>query len=179
MAISSRRGPYAPVPATATLQPMLVYSRRSKNDLMNNPGSIRKDSFPSLTYMPICAYNGDMARSPTTTDAFNAIAEVRRREILGLLVKRELSVGDLVDSMDVSQPVVSKHLRVLREVGLVEVREEGRLRWYRVNAKQLKPVYDWVRTFERFWDHQLAGIKASAEAKAKAAKKRNSKKTKK
>jgi len=120
-----------------------------------------------------------MARSPTTTDAFNAIAEVRRRELLGLLAKRELSVGELVDSMDVSQPVVSKHLRVLREVGLVEVREEGRLRWYRVNAKQLKPVYDWVRTFERFWDHQLAGIKASAEAKAKAAKKRNSKKTKK
>ena len=125
-----------------------------------------------MTYMPIYAYNGDMARSPTTTDAFNAIAEVRRREILGLLAKRELSVGDLVDSMDVSQPVVSKHLRVLREVGLVEVREEGRLRWYRVNAKQLKPVYDWVRTFERFWDHQLAGVKASAEAKAKDQKKR-------
>ena len=127
--------------------------------------------------MPITAYIERMARSPTTTDAFNAIAEVRRRELLGLLAKRELSVGELVDSTGVTQPQVSKHLRVLREVGLVEVREEGRVRWYRVNAKKLKPVYDWVRTFERFWDHQLAGIKASAEAKAKAAKKRNSKKT--
>ncbi len=129
--------------------------------------------------MPITAYIERMARSPTTTDAFNAIAEVRRRELLGLLAKRELSVGELVDSTGVTQPQVSKHLRVLREVGLVEVREEGRVRWYRVNAKKLKPVYDWVRTFERFWDHQLAGVKASAEAKAKAAKKRNSKKTKK
>ena len=129
--------------------------------------------------MPITAYIKRMARSPTTTDAFNAIAEVRRRELLGLLAKRELSVGELVDLTGVTQPQVSKHLRVLREVGLVEVREEGRVRWYRVNAKKLKPVYDWVRTFERFWDHQLAGVKASAEAKAKAAKKRNSKKTKK
>ena len=122
--------------------------------------------------MPITAYIERMARSPTTTDAFNAIAEVRRRELLGLLAKRELSVGELVDSTGVTQPQVSKHLRVLREVGLVEVREEGRVRWYRVNAKKLKPVYDWVRTFERFWDHQLAGVKASAEAKAKNHKKR-------
>ncbi len=122
--------------------------------------------------MPITAYNERMARSPTTTDAFNAIAEVRRRELLGLLAKRELSVGELVDSTGVTQPQVSKHLRVLREVGLVEVRQEGRVRWYRVNAKKLKPVYDWVRTFERFWDHQLAGVKASAEAKAKDQKKR-------
>ncbi len=122
--------------------------------------------------MPITAYIERMARSPTTTDAFNAIAEVRRRELLGLLAKRELSVGELVDSTGVTQPQVSKHLRVLREVGLVEVREEGRVRWYRVNAKKLKPVYDWVRTFERFWDHQLAGVKASAEAKAKDQKKR-------
>ena len=116
-----------------------------------------------------------MARSATTADAFNAIAEVRRREILGLLARRESSVSELVDSMAVTQPQVSKHLRVLREVGLVDVREEGRLRWYRVNAEQLKPVYDWVRTFERLWDYQLAGIKASAEVRAKAAKKRKSK----
>lgn len=108
-----------------------------------------------------------MARSATTTDAFNAISEVRRREILGLLAQRELSVGDLVDSMGVTQPVVSKHLRVLREVGLVNVREEGRFRWYRINAKQLKPVFEWVQTFERFWDHQLDNVKRRAEAKAR------------
>ncbi|MEM9646175.1 MAG: metalloregulator ArsR/SmtB family transcription factor [Planctomycetota bacterium] len=109
-----------------------------------------------------------MPRAPTTTDAFNAIAEVRRREILRLLAKRESSVGELVDSMNVTQPVVSKHLRVLREVGLVDVREEGRLRWYRINANRLKPVFDWVQSFERFWDQQLAGVKESAETKAKA-----------
>ncbi|WP_404309400.1 ArsR/SmtB family transcription factor [Neorhodopirellula lusitana] len=83
-----------------------------------------------------------MARAATTSDAFNAIAEVQRREILGLLAEQEHSVGDLLNSMEVTQPQVSKHLRVLREVGLVEVREDGRLRWYRVNAENLKPIYD-------------------------------------
>lgn len=119
-----------------------------------------------------------MARSPTTTDAFNAIAEVRRREIIDLLADRELSVGDLVDSMGITQPQVSKHLRVLREVKLVNVRDEGRLRWYSLNAKELKPVYQWVQTFERFWDHQLSSIKARAESKARSAKKSVSKKGK-
>ncbi len=119
-----------------------------------------------------------MARSATTSDTFNAIAEVRRREILGLLAERELSVGELVDSMGVTQPQVSKHLRVLREVGLVDVREVGRFRRYRLNAEELKPVCEWVRTFERFWDHQLAGVKARAEAKAKDAKQLKSKKEK-
>ena len=85
---------------------------------------------------------------------------------------REQSVGDLVDSMGVTQPQVSKHLRVLREVGLVSVRDEGRLRWYRLNAEELKPIYDWAKTFERFWDHQLSSIKARAEAKSRAAKKK-------
>ena len=113
-----------------------------------------------------------MARSATTSDTFNAIAEVRRREIIGLLADREQSVGDLVDSMGVTQPQVSKHLRVLREVGLVSVRDEGRLRWYRLNAEELKPIYDWAKTFERFWDHQLSSIKARAEAKSRAAKKK-------
>ena len=112
-----------------------------------------------------------MARSATTTDAFNAIAEGRRREIVGLLAGQERSVGELVESLGVAQPQVSKHLRVLREVGLVRVRREGRLRWYRLDAQQLKPIYEWVQTFERFWDHQLAGVKQRAEAKAKRAKK--------
>ena len=113
-----------------------------------------------------------MARSATTTDAFNAIAERRRREIIGLLAERERTVGDLVDTIgDVTQPQVSKHLRVLREVGLVDVREDGRLRRYSLNAEPLQEVHEWVQTFERFWDHQLAGVKKLAEAKVKAAKK--------
>ena len=113
-----------------------------------------------------------MARSATTSDVFNAIAEVRRREIVGLLAGRELSVNDLVASLDdLTQPQVSKHLRVLREVGLVNVRDEGRLRWYSLDADQLKPIYEWVQTFERYWDHQLASVKKLAETKAKAAEK--------
>lgn len=114
--------------------------------------------------------NGVMARAATTTDAFNAIAEPRRREILALLARRESSVGELVDSMGVAQPVVSKHLRVLREVGLVQVRVEGRHHWYRLNGHKLKPVYNWVRTFERYWAHQLQGVKEHAEAKARGKK---------
>jgi len=115
-----------------------------------------------------------MARSATTTDAFNAIAETRRREIIGLLANRELSVGELVDSMGITQPQVSKHLRVLREVKLVTVREDGRMRWYRLNANELKPVYQWVKSFEQFWDHQLASIKKRAESKADSKKRRTS-----
>jgi DNA-binding transcriptional ArsR family regulator len=111
-----------------------------------------------------------MARSPTTADAFNAIAENRRREIITLLAGRERSVNELVESLGVTQPQVSKHLRVLREVGLVSVREDGRHRWYKLNANRLKPVFEWVQAFERFWDHQLAGIKARAEGKSKAPK---------
>ena len=110
-----------------------------------------------------------MPRSATTSDAFNAVAEPRRRDIIGLLAGRELSVNNLVESMGTKQPQVSKHLRVLREVGLVNVRQEGRLRWYSLNADQLKPIYEWTRTFERFWDHQLASVKTRAEAKGKAA----------
>ncbi|MDA7977724.1 MAG: metalloregulator ArsR/SmtB family transcription factor [Pirellulales bacterium] len=110
-----------------------------------------------------------MARTPTTTDAFNAIAESRRREIISHLAGQERSVNELVRSLGVSQPQVSKHLRVLREVGVVIVRESGRHRWYRLNAQRLKPVFDWVKPFERFWDHQLAGIKSRAESTASQA----------
>ncbi len=110
-----------------------------------------------------------VARSPTTADAFNAIAEGRRREILDLLAEGERPVGELVESLGVTQPQVSKHLRVLREVGLVTVRESGRNRLYRLNGERLKAVHDWVRTFERFWNHQLARVKERAEAAAKEA----------
>ena len=108
-----------------------------------------------------------MARSPTTADAFNAIAEGRRREILEMLAEGERPVHELVERLGVAQPQVSKHLRVLREVGLVTVRDSGRHRLYRINGEPLKSVHDWVRAFERFWDHQLARVKERAEAAAR------------
>lgn len=97
-----------------------------------------------------------MARAATTTDAFNAVAEPRRRQILDVLADGERPVNDLVAVLELSQPLVSKHLRVLREVGLVEVRDEGRQRIYRLNGKELKPIHDWVRAFERTWERRFA-----------------------
>jgi DNA-binding transcriptional ArsR family regulator len=93
-----------------------------------------------------------MARAATTTDAFNAVAEPRRRQILDLLAQGERPVGDFVRLLGLAQPQVSKHLRVLREVGLVRVREEGRQRVYRLNAEPLKPIHDWLATYERRWN---------------------------
>src|SRR3954452_23585606 len=107
-----------------------------------------------------------MARSPTTSDAFNAVAELRRRQILDLLSRGERPVKDVVESLDLAQPQVSKHLRVLRKVGLVSVRGSGRQRLYKLNAEHLKPIHDWVRTFEPLWDHQLDRIKHRAERRA-------------
>ena|SRR5436305_1051640 len=102
--------------------------------------------------MPIseCIVPG-MARASTTTDAFNAVAEPRRRQILDLLASGERPVNDLVEAMDLAQPQVSKHLRVLREVGLVAVRGDGRQRVYRINGQPLKPIHDWVKGYERSW----------------------------
>lgn len=93
----------------------------------------------------------------TTTDAFNAVADASRRDLLSALGEGEATVGELVDRMGglLSQPQVSKHLAVLREVGLVSVRADGRRRWYRVNGPALKPVHDWVREFERTWNDRL------------------------
>ena len=96
-----------------------------------------------------------MARAATTTDAFNAVAEPRRRQILDLLADGERPVNDLVRLLGLSQPQVSKHLRVLREVGAVDVRDEGRQRLYRLNGHALKPIYDWVRNYERFWSERF------------------------
>lgn len=96
-----------------------------------------------------------MARAATTTDAFNAVAEPRRRQILDVLSGGERAVNDLVAHLEVSQPVVSKHLRVLREVGLVDVRDEGRQRIYRLNGKSLKPIHDWVKAYERSWESRF------------------------
>jgi DNA-binding transcriptional ArsR family regulator len=96
-----------------------------------------------------------MARAATTTDAFNAVAEPRRREILDALAGGERPVGDLVRLLGLAQPQVSKHLRVLREVGAVEVREDGRQRVYRLNGDALKPIHDWVSAYEHFWTERF------------------------
>jgi len=96
-----------------------------------------------------------MARAATTTDAFNAVAEPRRRQILDLLSTGERPVNDLVILLGVGQPQVSKHLRVLREVGLVDVRDEGRQRMYRLNGRSLKPIHDWVKNYERTWNERF------------------------
>lgn len=92
-----------------------------------------------------------MARVATTADAFNAVAEPRRRQILDVLAGGERPVNDLVEQLGLSQPLVSKHLRVLRTVGLVDVRDEGRQRIYRLNGRSLKPIHDWVKTYEQAW----------------------------
>ena len=96
-----------------------------------------------------------VSRAATTTDAFNAVAEPRRRQILDLLAGGERPVGDLVRVLELAQPQVSKHLRVLREVGAVDVREEGRRRLYRVNGHALKPIHDWVKSYERSWSDRF------------------------
>src|SRR6188508_3558916 len=96
-----------------------------------------------------------MARAATTADAFNAVAEPRRRRILDVLAGGERPVNDLVRVLGLAQPQVSKHLRVLREVGAVEVREHGRQRLYRLNGRALKPIYDWVKDYERFWSERF------------------------
>jgi DNA-binding transcriptional ArsR family regulator len=96
-----------------------------------------------------------VARAATTTDAFNAIAEPRRREILDVLAGGERPVNDLVRQLGLAQPQVSKHLRVLREVGAVDVREEGRRRLYRINGRALKPIHDWVKAYERSWSERF------------------------
>jgi DNA-binding transcriptional ArsR family regulator len=96
-----------------------------------------------------------VARTPTTTDAFNAVGDASRRELLDAIGAGEVTVGELVDRLGLSQPQVSKHLGVLRAVGLVLVRTDGRHRWYRVNGPELKPIHDWVRSFERTWNIRL------------------------
>lgn len=108
-----------------------------------------------------------MARAATTTDVFNAIAEPRRREIIGVLNDgREWAVGDVVLRMKIPQPAVSKHLGVLRKVGVVSVVKRGQHRMYRLNGEKLKTVHDWVKTYEQYWTHQISRIKERAEQKA-------------
>jgi len=108
-----------------------------------------------------------MARAATTSDAFNAVAEPRRREILNYLALAEHPVGDLVAQLRLGQPSISKHLKVLRDVGLVRVRRNGRHMLYRTNAEAIRPLHEWTKTFERLWAHQLMRIKVRAEEKTK------------
>lgn len=97
-----------------------------------------------------------MARAATTTDAFNAVAEPRRRQLIEVLATGERPVAELVTALGIAQPQVSKHLRVLREVGLVTARYDGKQRWYRLNGEALKPIYDWVSDFEQLWTERFA-----------------------
>jgi DNA-binding transcriptional ArsR family regulator len=101
-----------------------------------------------------------MARAATTADAFNAVAEPRRRQILDALADGERPVNDLVALLGLAQPQVSKHLRVLREVGLIEVRGDGRQRMYRLNSRPLRPIYDWVKNYEESWSRRFGELDA-------------------
>ena len=107
-----------------------------------------------------------MARAATTSDSFNAIAEPRRRQILLLLADRERSVNEIVESLRVDQPSVSKHLRVLRDTGLVRMRCNGRQKLYRTNAEGIRPLHEWASEFERYWSRQLNRVKERAEKRA-------------
>jgi DNA-binding transcriptional ArsR family regulator len=104
-----------------------------------------------------------MPRAATTSDPFNAVAEPRRRDILNYLALQERPVGDIVATLGLEQPSVSKHLRVLLEVGLVQVRRDGRGMLYRANAEAIRPLHEWAGTFERYWRHQLTRVKERAE----------------
>ncbi len=111
-----------------------------------------------------------MPRASTLIDPFTAVAEPKRRQLLGTLGQREMPVSDIICELGWPQVMVSKHLAVLRQVGLVSVRRDGRRRIYNVNADNIKPIYDWAKTFEKFWDHNLSRIKQRAEAAAKQSK---------
>ena len=119
--------------------------------------------------MPLWEYYSGMPRASTTSDVFNAIAEPRRRQIIELLSRRPgLAVGAIVVTLGLAQPAVSKHLGVLREVGIVSAKKQGKSRVYDLNPEQLRPVYDWVKTFEKHWERQLDRIRARAEQRARS-----------
>src|SRR6202171_4249749 len=113
--------------------------------------------------MSISVYNGAVARAATTTDAFNAVAEPRRRQILDVLARGGRPVTDLGAQLTIAQPLVSRHLRVLREVGLVGVRDHGRQRLYRLDGQALKPIHDWVKNYERSWSQRFDRLDVGLE----------------
>src|SRR4030081_2480202 len=112
-------------------------------------------------------YYFGMARAATTSDAFNAVAEPRRRDILNYLALQERPVGEIVATLGMEQPSVSKHLRVLKDVGLVRARREGRQMFYCTNAEAIRPLHEWASTFERLWKQQLQRVKERAQEKMK------------
>ena len=117
-----------------------------------------------------------MPRAATTLDPFNAVAELRRRQILEYLARHEHAVGDIVDALQLPQPSVSKHLGVLRKVGLVRSRRHGREVLYRTNADGIRPLYEWTKFFEQLWQHQLLRVKERAEATHKSMQENSKKK---
>ena len=144
----------------------LIVLQRIRRRAQGNEARQKKyfllDIFPYGNILP------SMARAATTSDVFNAIAEPRRREIVDYLAAGdERDVTELVVKLGLPQPAVSKHLGVLRKVGVVAVHKAGQRRLYRLNPQELKPVHDWIQNFERFWTDQLASIKEVAEQKAK------------
>ncbi len=120
-----------------------------------------------MTYSHIGIYIWVVPRAAVTSDIFNAVAEPRRREILSYLAHQEQSVLAIAAALKLSQPSVSKHLRVLRNVELVRTRRVGRARLYQTNASSIRPLHDWAATFERYWQHQLARIKEMAEERGR------------
>ena len=142
------------------LRRVRVHAQRDQRGVPGDRGSarlIRLDTFPYGYTIAV------VARAATTADVFNAVAEPRRREILDVLAGGERPVNDLVGLLDLGQPQVSKHLRVLREVGAVDVRDEGRQRLYRLNGPALKPIHDWVSQYERAWSERFAELDAVLE----------------
>jgi DNA-binding transcriptional ArsR family regulator len=129
-------------------------------DVWLQPGSVLTHAYIGIRCFAV-------ARAATTADAFNAVAEPRRREILDLLADGERPVNDLVRLLGLAQPQVSKHLRVLREVGAVDVRDEGRRRLYRLNGAALKPIHDWVQNFERTWSERFEALAVLVELRQK------------
>ena len=140
---------------------------------MTHAPAPKKDSHPGifpLTYsrIGILFRTSPMPRAATTSDPFNAIAEPRRRDIINLLAEADdRTVNDIVDTLRLPQPAVSKHLRVLRKVGLVTASKDGRNRRYRLVPHRLRPVHVWIKTFERFWTDHLDTIQEAAERKAR------------
>jgi len=118
-----------------------------------------------LTHSDIGIYYGLVARAATNSDVFNAVAEPRRRDILAFLADQERPVSEIVAALEMEQPSVSKHLRVLRDVDLVRVRRDGRRKLYRTNAAAIRPLHDWAGEFARFWRHTLSRVKERAEAR--------------
>jgi DNA-binding transcriptional ArsR family regulator len=143
--------------------------KQSKGQPVEPAGKVddcRTAEYCRLTYSYMGMYCSFMARAATTSDAFNAVAEPRRRQILIYLASDERQVGEIVSALGLDQPSVSKHLGVLREVGLVRVRRNGRHRMYRTNAEAIRPLHEWTKTFERYWSHQLGRVKERAERAA-------------